>query len=212
MSRAGGGVGVGWSSGRRHNEDAVRAAAQRRMGGEEPRKRRMRELRRRRQQLPATWRRRRARPCTGLGPGQGRILGGLNGAWWLSVVLILDWEWARRLRVVPHRLDLCALSRCTLPNLILYQQRISPPPAPNDQTVDLARSADEHWREINSSTEQAADLSRIAAPGARRAEREGTTTTPSVGRPSITGLVGLNTVHTHTAHTHHVVKSFESHT
>jgi hypothetical protein len=166
MSRAGGGVGVGWSSGRRHNEDAVRAAAQRRMGGEEPRKRRMRELRRRRQQLPATWRRRRARPCTGLGPGQGRILGGLNGAWWLSVVLILDWEWARRLRVVPHRLDLCALSRCTLPNLILYQQRNSPPPAPNDQTVDLARSADEHWREINRiSTDQAADLSRIAAPG-----------------------------------------------
>jgi hypothetical protein len=45
----------------------VRAAAQRRMGGEEPQKRRMRELRRWRQQLPATWRRRRARPCTGLG-------------------------------------------------------------------------------------------------------------------------------------------------
>jgi hypothetical protein len=105
---AGGGVGVGWSSGRRHNEDAVRAAAQRRMGGDEPRKRRMRELWWRHQQLPATWRRRRARPCTGLGPGQGRILGGLNGVWWLSVVLILDWEQAQRLRVVPHRLDLCA--------------------------------------------------------------------------------------------------------
>jgi hypothetical protein len=44
----------------------VRAAAQCRMRGEEPRKRMMRELRRWRQQLPATWRRRRARPCTGL--------------------------------------------------------------------------------------------------------------------------------------------------